>query len=204
MHPADSERFARAIALFDAANAEDPRTEQYDGQAVPRELLYARRMTEMLERFAPDASEAVKLGVRAQHIQRWRVPRESFPMDRAGYLQWRSGLYGFHAKIAGQLLREAGYGEDVSARVEAAVGKKGLTVNPESQLVEDVADLVFLEHYMLAFAVKNADYSEEKWIGIIRKTWAKMSERARAFALSEKVQLPEPLAPLLRKAVGDS
>jgi hypothetical protein len=202
MRPAENERFARAIALFDAANAEDPRTEEHDGQSVPRELLYARRMSEMLERYAPEASDAVQLAVRAQHIQRWKIPRDRYPMDRTGYLQWRTVLYRFHAETAGRLSREAGYDEELVARVQAAVGKKGLKVNPDSQMVEDVADLVFLEHYMLEFAGKNPDYSEEKWLDIIRKTWAKMSERARGFALSGKVRLPEPLVPLLGKAIG--
>ena len=29
----------------------------------------------MLARYQPDASEVVKLAVRAQHIERWKVPR---------------------------------------------------------------------------------------------------------------------------------
>ncbi len=100
---ADHERFARAISLFDGANSEDPRLDQDGGEAVPRELLYARRMSEMLERYAPEAPETVKLAVRAQHIQRWKTPRESYPMDRAGYMQWRTGLYAFHAETAARL-----------------------------------------------------------------------------------------------------
>ena len=127
----DRQRFERATALFDAANSEDPRQDVGpDGQSVPYELLYARRMTEMIHRFAPDASEAVQLAVRAQHIQRWKSARESYSMDRAGYLQWRTNLYAFHADTAGRLLKEAGYDEATIERVKAAVGKKGLKVNP--------------------------------------------------------------------------
>lgn len=194
----DADRFERAIALFDAANAEDPNTE--DGQ--PKELLYSRRMTEMLERFAPEASEAVKLAVRAQHICRWKVPRNSYPMDRNGYLQWRTGLYKFHAETAGQLMRKAGYDETMIERVQSAVGKKGLKVNAETQLLEDVVDLVFIEHYMLGFAGQHAEYSEEKWLDIVRKTWKKMSDAGRSFALSGQLKLPEPLLPLISKAIG--
>ncbi len=198
----DRQRFERATALFDAANSEDPRQDVGpDGQSVPYELLYARRMTEMIHRFAPDASEAVQLAVRAQHIQRWKSARESYSMDRAGYLQWRTNLYAFHADTAGRLLKEAGYDEATIERVKAAVGKKGLKVNPETQLLEDVADLVFIEHYMLGFATKKADYSEAKWLDIIRKTWKKMSETAHAFALSGKLVLPAPLVPLITKAL---
>jgi hypothetical protein len=193
--------FRLAIELFDAANAADPNMETVDGVAQPKELVYGRRMSEMLARYAPEASEAVQLAVRAQHICRWQVPRDSQPMDRDGYLRWRSGLYTFQAEFAGKLMREAGCAEDLVQRVMAAVAKKGIKVNPEAQMLEDVADLVFIEHYMLAFAGKKQGYSEAKWLDIIRKTWKKMSERARKFALSGSVRLPEPLVPLIVKAI---
>jgi hypothetical protein len=201
--PADSQRFQRAIALFDAANAEDPRTDKGpDGENVPYELLYARRMTDMIDRFAPGASESARLAVRAQHIQRWKTPRDSYPMDRNGYLQWRTGLYKFHAETAGRLMKEAGYDDEAIEKVKTAVGKKGLKVNADTQLLEDTADLVFIEHYMLGFAGKKAEYSEEKWLDIIRKTWKKMSSAAQEFALAGKIKLPEPLVPLIVKAVS--
>jgi hypothetical protein len=197
-------RFDKAIALFDAANAEDPRMEKDPaGKEMPRELLYALRMTEMIGRFAPNASEAAKLAVRAQHIQRWKSPRSDYPMDRNGYLQWRTHLYKFHADTAGRLMKEAGYDDETIAKVQTAVGKKGLKINLDSQLLEDVADLVFIEHYMLAFAGQKPDYSEEKWLEIIRKTWKKMSDEAHQFVLSGKIRLPEPLVPLILKAVGN-
>jgi len=195
--------FDRAIALFDAANAEDPRTDAGpDGNTMPREQLYAQGMTDMIARFAPDASEVARLAVRAQHIQRWKVPRDSYPMDRDGYLQWRSGLYKFHAETAGRLMKEAGYDDETIDRVKQAVGKRGLKVNADTQLLEDVADLVFIEHYMLGFAGQKPYYSEEKWLEIIRKTWKKMSPAARAFALAGKIVLPESLKPLIVKAVA--
>lgn len=191
-------RFERAIALFDAANAEDPNRDE--GQ--PKELLYAHRMSGMLDRFAPEASEAVKLAVRAQHIRRWTVPRDSYPMTKDGYYAWRTGLYKFHAETAGELMRQAGYDDAMIDRVKAAVGKRGLKVNPETQLLEDVTDLVFIEYYMLAFAGSKPDYDEEKWLVIIRKTWNKMSDAAHTFALSGAIKLPEPLVPLIVKAIG--
>lgn len=194
----ESDRYQRAIALFDAANAEDPNLE--DGQ--PKELLYGRRMSEMLARFVPDAPESVKLAVRAQHIQRWKVPRNSYPMDRNGYLQWRTGLYKFHADLAGELMQQAGYDAAIIERVKAAVGKKGIKVNAEAQMLEDVADLVFIQYYMLGFAGQHAEYSEDKWLDIVRKTWKKMSDAGRAFALSGQLKLPAPLVPLITKAIS--
>lgn len=196
-------RFERAVALFDAANSEDPRRDDGpDGPPVARELLYSQRMSEMLERFAPSAHDAIRLAVRAQHIQRWKVPRDSYPMDRTGYLQWRTRLYTFHAETAGALMKQAGYDDATIERVKKAIGKKGRKVNPDTQLLEDIAALVFIEHYMLGFAGQKPDYSEEKWLDIIRKTWDKMSDEAHAFALSGKLGLPAPLVPLITKAVA--
>lgn len=195
--------YERAVALIDAANGEDSRTDMdTDGKSVPRELLYGRRMAEMIQRYAPEADEVMKLAVRAQHIQRWKTPRDSYPMTRDGYLQWRTGLYKFHAETCGRLMEEAGYDDAAIERAKLAVGKRGLKVNPDTQLLEDVTDLVFIEHYMLAFAGQHAEYTEDKWLDIIRKTWKKMSERAHAFALSGQLKLPEPLVPLITKAIS--
>jgi len=197
----NSSLYQAAIAAFDKANAEDPNLEVFEGKTWPKELLYAQRMTEMLERYAPEASEAVKLACRAQHIQRWKSPRSDYPMDKKGYMLWRTNLYKFHAETAGALMKQVGYDDEMINRVKTIVGKKDLKINPETQLMEDVVDLVFIEHYMLAFAQQKPDYTEEKWILIIKKTWDKMSERAHQFALSGKIKLPEPLVPLILKAI---
>jgi len=198
----DPDRFGRAIALFDAANAEDPNFETANGQQRPKELVYAERMSEMLVRFAPDASEAVQLAVRAQHICRWKIPRKDYPMTPQGYQNWRTTLYKFHADTAGKLMREAGYDEAMIERVGKIVGKRGLKVNPETQAMEDVVDLVFIEHYIAGFAAQHPEYDEAKWLDIIRKTWKKMSDAGHAFALSGQIGIPEHLAPLIVKAVS--
>lgn len=195
------EHYRAAIAAFDQANAEDPNREIDDDNEYPKELLYAQRMTAMLERYAPEASEALKLAVRAQHIQRWKIPRSDYSMDKPGYMLWRTTLYKFHAETAGNLMKEAGYGDVMIMRVKNIVSKKELKTDPETQLMEDVADLVFIEHYMLAFAGQHPEYDEAKWIQIIKKTWQKMSPRAHEFALAGKIKLPEALKPLILKAV---
>ena len=195
----DETRFRIAIDLFDQANAEDPNAEIVDGVAQPRELVYARRMTTRLERFAPDASEPLRLAVRGQHIRRWTTPRSAYPPGRAGYHAWRRSLAAFHAETAGALLAEAGYDRQTVRRVRALVQKEGLATDAETQTLEDVACLVFLEHYAADFAAR---HDEAKCVGVLRKTWRKMSERAHAFALSGKVRLPEPLLPLIQKAVA--
>ncbi|MFQ5643612.1 MAG: DUF4202 domain-containing protein [Thiogranum sp.] len=195
-------QFEQATALIDAANAEDPNQVSADGQTYPKELLYSRRMADMLERYRPEADNAMKLAVRAQHIQRWKSPRDAYPMNRQGYHKWRTELYSFHAETAAELLARAGCPEDVIERVRQAVGKRNPKTNPDTQLLEDVAAMVFIEHYMLDFADRHPEYDEEKWLHIIRRTWNKMTGQGQEFALSGALGLPEPLVPLITKAVG--
>jgi hypothetical protein len=197
------QKFKTAIELIDAANSEDPNQETSEGKAWPKELLYSQRMSDMLQRFAPKADDAMKLALRAQHIQRWKSPRSDYPMDRKGYFLWRTRLYSFHADTVAALLAKAGYDDEFIARVKLAVSKKSLKTNPDTQLLEDVTALVFIEHYMLAFAGKHPEYDEQKWLEIIRKTWRKMSDQAHQFALAGHITLPEPLVPLIQKALAD-
>lgn len=196
------QKFDIAKELIDKANSEDPNEEMSEGKSWPKELLYSHRMSDMQQRYAPDADDAMKLALRAQHIQRWKSPRSDYPMDRKGYHQWRTGLYNFHAETVAELLKQAGYDNEFIERVKLAVSKKSLKTNPDTQLLEDVTALVFIEHYMLAFAGKHPEYDEQKWLEIIRKTWRKMSDKAHQFALAGHIKLPEPLVPLIQKAVS--
>ena len=195
---ANSARFAEACRLFDAANAEDPTLEPNDqGQPVPKELLYAQRMSACLARVAPEAPEVVQLAARSQHIRRWHIPRADFPLTRPGYHQWRNTLKQYHAELAGELLQQSGYEAYMIARAQQLLRKERLQSDPEVQLLEDVVCLVFLEHYFLPFA---AQHPEEKVLEIVRKTWLKMTERGHALALQLPFT-PEALA-LVLKALG--
>lgn len=191
-----------AVSLIDDANREDPNIEIIDGEEWPKELIYSHRMSDMLDRYRPEADEIARLAIRGQHIQRWKSPRDAYSMDRKGYHLWRTDLYKFHAEMVASLMARAGYDEESLERVKKAVSKKSLKKNADTQLVEDVAGLVFIEHYMEEFADKHPEYSEEKWIDIIRKTWRKMSAGAHEFALSGNLKLPETLVPLIQKAVA--
>src|SRR5687768_5686717 len=139
MQPSD--RFDKAIAAIDAYHKKDPNTESEDGHVYPKELLYARRMTERLLRFAPDADEAVKLAARCQHIGRWEIPRERYPMDRKGYLQWRNEEKIRHAQMAEKILAECGYDPQTIEKVKTLLLKKELYTNPSTQMLEDVVCL---------------------------------------------------------------
>lgn len=190
-------RMIRAFEQIDAANAADPRQVQTSAGPVPEELLYGRRMSQALERFEPASSELLQLAVRAQHIERWKLPRQDFPAGKAGYHRWRTEQKRRHAEVAGAILHEAGYTAAEIGRVGDLIMKKGLGVDPEAQTLEDVACLVFLEHYSMEFA---ADKEREKTLDILAKTWRKMSPRARAAALA--LQLPPALRSLVEEAVS--
>lgn len=193
----------QVIELIDQANRQDPnKVIDENGKEWPKELLYSYRMTEMLHKFVEQPDEVAQIAMRGQHIQRWTSPRSDYPMDRQGYLQWRTNLYKFHAETTASFMQKVGYDEESIQRVRKAVGKKGIKVNPDTQLLEDVTDLVFIQFYMLEFAGKHAEYDEDKWVDIIRKTWNKMSERAQQFALDGNIKLPEVLIPLIQKAIS--
>ena len=178
---ADLERFNAAIAGFDAANTEDPTTEVFQGVVYPKELLYAQRMATWLDQLAPDASEALRLAVRCQHIRRWTIPRHTYAMDRIGYLRWRTTLAKFHADTAAAILRDVGYDDATIQRVQTLLRKEGLKRDDEVQCLEDVICLVFLENYCAAFATQ---HDEAKVLDILQKTWKKMSPRGREVALT--------------------
>jgi hypothetical protein len=193
------DRFTAAVERFDAANAQDPNTTLVDSRPQPKELVYAQRMTGWLQRLHPEASEPLRLAARAQHLCRWMIPRSSYPMTRPGYIQWRTELGRFHADKAGQILREAGYDEPTVQRVQSLLRKEQLKNDPEAQALEDVICLVFLEHYFAEFAEQ---HEEEKVIGIVRKTWRKMSTQAHAAAL--ELDLPTSARGLIERALDQS
>lgn len=190
-----NERFERAIPLIDAANAADPNIAA--GGDRPKELVYSEQMTRWLEALAPNASAALRLAVRAQHIRRWEIPRDRYPMDRIGYLKWRTDLKHFHAKLAGEILGKAGYDAITIARVQALIRKDRLKQDDEAQTLEDVACLVFLENYFADFAKQ---HDAEKVVEIVRKTWKKMSPNGHAMAL--RLDIPKDARALVEKALA--
>ncbi|MFQ5598794.1 MAG: DUF4202 domain-containing protein [Nitrospiria bacterium] len=193
-----SQQFKDTIARIDAVNSQDPNQAFFDGKAVPKEILYAERMTKWLAHLSPEASEAIQLAARSQHIARWKIPRSDYPMDRKGYHRWRTTLNRFHADTAADILRDVGYDKDTIARVSNLLLKKGLKSNPEMQILEDVICLVFLESYFADFSKK---HDEAKLIPIVRKTWKKMTPRGHEAALGLDLS-PEAKA-LIEKALHE-
>ena len=180
-------RLQRVLSRIDEANAHDPSVVTMDGAAHPAAQLYGARMSAVLSALAPHASPHLQIAARGQHIERWSVPRDSYPQDRVGYLKWRKDLQAFHARRLGELMAEAGYDGDDQARVSDLVRKVGLKTDPEVQTLEDVACVVFLTHYGEDLFQR---YDDDKVVDILRKTARKMSPCGIAhvgqLALSER------------------
>ena len=178
-----SNRLQQVLRRIDQLNSEDPNKEIVEGVLRPRELVYSERLTAWVLRLAPEASEALRIASRGQHLCRWTIPRQQYEMTRRGYLKWRETLKAFHAQRVGTLMHEAGYSEPEIARVQRLMSKRELPGDPDTQSLEDALCLVFLE---TQFADLRNKEPEAKMIDILRKTWKKMSERAR----QEALQLP--------------
>jgi hypothetical protein len=188
--------FDEAVRRFDAVNALDPHTETLHNKTVPRELLYAQRLTDWLLRLYPDASEPLRLAARCQHLARWEIPRNRYPMTRVGYHQWRNDLKEFHAARAGTILRDIGYPEALVARVQALNRKEGFPEDPETRALEDALCMVFLEHQLDELARRT---SEDKLLRALRKSWQKMTPRAQHAA--QQLSLSPVAQSLLTKAL---
>ena len=190
-------RFDTAIALIDKKNEEDINNYEVAGIEYPKELLYSQRMTRTLLKFNPNASKAVQIAARAQHICRWKIARNEYPMDRVGYLKWRETLKKMHADLTAEILQQVGYDEEFVTRVKKIILKKLIKKNEESQLLEDTICLVFLDYYFDEFAAKHTD---EKVIDILQKTWVKMSEQGHEAAM--QIPYSEKGLALVKQAIA--
>ncbi len=194
-----NQKFDTAIQLIDQANSLDPNKVMLGDKEYPKELLYSQRMTEVLFSTVELPSEALQIAIRAQHIRRWAIARKDYPMDRPGYYQWRNDLKKLHAETAAEILQKAGYDAEFIERVSFLINKKNIKQDAESQTLEDVACLVFLQYYMADFIAKHTD---EKVIGIIQKTWKKMSSEGHA--LAQKINFSDRGAKLIAQALEAS
>ncbi len=179
-----TEQFNAVIAAIDAVNAEDPRKITVDGKEYPYETVYAERMTEMLERMYPDASELLRIAARAQHIRRWQIPRDTYPRNREGYQKWRLEMRQLHADLVGGIMRENGYSDEDIALVGSYLRKERLKREADSQALENVVDVVFLAYYWDEFIAKFPHYDDDKLIDIVGKTLRKMSSHGHQAALA--------------------
>jgi predicted transcriptional regulator len=189
--------FDKAISLIDEAHALDPKKITNDNKEVPYELHYARKMTHYLKLHSPDSSETLRLAIRSQHFRRWEVPRDSYPMTRVGYHAWRTYLKKRQAELASQICLDCGYSQQDAERVAALIRKEDLKSDEETQVLEDVACLVFLDDQFEEF---EKEHDEAKIIKILQKTWSKMTEEGHKLAL--KIPMVGRPQELIEKALA--
>lgn len=182
---------------IDLLHSQDPKKVSVNGEEKAEELIYAENMSAALAKVFDDPSDELKIAVRSQHLCRWEIPRSDYPMDRPGYLKWRTDLGKLHADKACDVMAKNDYSQESIEKTRKIIRKQSLKTNPEAQAMEDCACLVFIETGFLDFAKK---YPEEKIIDIVQKTWNKMSQRAQQEAL--KLDLPEEALDLVKKALS--
>ena len=191
------DNYDKAVRLIDEAHAEDPKKIEVNGTEVPYELHYGQKMSNYLEKRAPDAPATLRLAIRAQHFRRWEIPRDSYPMNKVGYHAWRTYLKKRQADMASQICLECGYSETDASRVAALIRKEDLKKDEETQILEDVACLVFLDDQFEEF---EKQHDEEKIIKILQKTWGKMSDRGHELAL--EITMSDRARSLVEKALA--
>jgi len=190
-------KYEAALKLIDEAHAEDPKKVEVNGEEEPYELHYSRKMSTYLEKRNPTAPDTLRLAIRAQHFRRWEIPRDSYPMNKVGYHKWRTFLKKRQADMAAQICLECGYSEDDANRVAHLIRKEDLKEDEETQTLEDVACLVFLDDQFEEF---ERQHDEEKIVRILRKTWGKMSEKGHELAL--QIPMSERCKDLVGRALA--
>lgn len=195
-----SPRYDAVIADIDLANGSDPRLETIDGVDRPRELIYAERMSECLLRLYPAASDDLRIAARAQHVCRWKIPRASYPTGREGYNAWRTACRVHHADITTAILRRHGYGEATIAKIGKIIRKEDLKRDADSQALENVAAVVFVQFYFDGFLADHGDYDDDKVVTILSKTLRKMDRTGHAAVLA--LDLAKPARRLIELAVA--
>ncbi|KAI9841736.1 MAG: hypothetical protein M1837_000397 [Sclerophora amabilis] len=190
--------YSDALALIDEAHAQDPKKVIVESNEIPYELHYAQKMTAYLDERDPTASQTLRLAVRAQHLRRWEIPRDTYPMNKQGYHAWRTFLKKRQADIAADICTRCGVAEDDVSRIAALIRKENLKKDEETQILEDVACLVFLDDQFEQF---EQEHDEAKIISILKKTWVKMSDKGHELAL--QISMSERAKGLVAKALAE-
>ncbi|KAL8874416.1 MAG: hypothetical protein Q9174_000261 [Haloplaca sp. 1 TL-2023] len=190
--------FETALRLIDEAHQQDPKKVETHEGPVPYELVYSNKMSAYLQKCDPNASETLRLAIRAQHLRRWEVPRDSYEKNKIGYHLWRTFLKKRQAELASQICLDSGYSEEVANRVAALVRKEDLKKDAETQTLEDVACLVFLDDQFEEF---EKEHDEAKIISILRKTWGKMSDQGHNMAMD--ISMSDRAKDLVMKALNE-
>ena len=190
------ERLRRTLERIDEENMQDPTKESWEHGDMPSAWVYGQRMTAWLHKLTPEPSQELQIAARAQHIRRWDVPRDTFPANRKGYLDWRVRMYDYHAEKALAIMQELGWDEDAQYQVNFYLHKRCLQTNREVQFLEDCACLIFIQYQLLDIA---REHREQKVTRIIQKTWDKMTEQGHREVFA--IGLPDEVHELLDKVM---
>lgn len=177
------DKLKQAFELFDDYNKRDPNLTTWENETYSYEYFYALQLYKWVLKLEPNASEALLLASRSQHIGRWEIKRDAYPAGKAGYLKWRSDLGKYHAEKAGELMKNAGIDGAIIEQAQKIILKKQIKVDAEVQVMENALCLVFLQFQFEAFLKKHIELDEPKVIHILKKTWTKMSDTGHEAAL---------------------
>ncbi len=195
-------KLEKIIARIDVLNNQDPNFTEIQYMKIANEHLYSQRMSELLSFYCVgEPPELVSIACRAQHIQRWTISRHDFPEGRTGYLDWRKELKVFHAKTTANLMKDYDYSEQEIVQVSNMLTKHDIKNDPATQVVEDIACLVFIKYYFEPFVQK---FEQKKLLSIVRKTWAKMSDKGHQLALELCHTIPCESAELIKLALSSA
>ena len=191
-------KYQITLDQIDEAHAQDPKKHVVGSREIPYELWYSEKMTKYLSKRRPSASPTLQIAIRAQHLRRWEVPRDSYPMTKPGYHAWRTYLKKRQADLASKTCLDNGLSEDEAERVACLIRKEDLKQDEETQALEDVACLVFLDDQFEDF---EKQHDEAKIVTILRKTWVKMSDKGHDLAL--EIPMSERCKDLVIKALSE-
>ena len=188
-----SPRYDAAVAAIDAANADDPTVVEVRGQRIALALVHGQLAAEWIEKLVDEPDETLTLAARAHHLRRWELPRDSYPLGRAGYLRWRRDQKARHAKDVAAILESCGYEPSEIEAVQRLIRRESVD---GAQAVEDAACLVFIETQLASIAER---MDHDLLVEVIRKTARKMS--ARGLELVASIPLGDAEKTLLTLAL---
>jgi hypothetical protein len=189
-----SPRYEAAAAAIDAANADDPNIIDVRGERVALALVHGRLATEWIEQLVDEPAETLLLAARAHHLRRWELPRDGYPLGRAGYLRWRRDQKVRHATDVAAILASCGYEPAEIEEVQRLIRRESID---GSQAVEDAACLVFIETQLGSMADR---MDRGQLVDVIRKTARKMS--GHGLELVARIPLGERELGLLSEALS--
>jgi hypothetical protein len=175
---ADSQ-LKKVIERIEAGLKEDPRKEKAGGMEGPRDWLFTKRVVEWASKLTPNPSESLLIAAWGHDLHRWRISRESYPMNTVGYHKWRTAQSKLSADETEKILKEVGYDEKTIARVRELILKTTFPEDPESRVLEDADCLAFLETKFESYL---DEWDEPKVIRILKGTLEKMTPAAKELA----------------------